>query len=212
MEKKLILIGSGGHAKSILESLSMSEKNDLIGYIDLIPSSYMNSKNIKYLGDDDQMSMYKDIDNLFLILGLSYIGNIPSFELREKIISKYKKYNFLQFISNNSYVSKESIIGNGTIVLNNVYINASCKIGEHCLINNNVLIEHDCTIGNNVQIAPGAIILGGVTIADNCFIGAGVVIRDSVDIVSNTIIGMGCIVTKNITDSGTYYGNPLKKY
>lgn len=211
MEKRLILIGSGGHAKSILESLSISEKNNLIGYVDIEPSSYMESKNIKYIGNDDCMKDYEGEEDLFLILGLSYLGSTPSFELREKIILKYKNFNFYQFISSKSYISKDSSIGKGTIILNNVYINNSTKIGNSCLINNNVLIEHDCEIGNNVQIAPGAIILGGVNIADNCFIGAGVIIRDSVNIASNIIIGMGCVVTKNITTSGTYYGNPLKK-
>jgi sugar O-acyltransferase (sialic acid O-acetyltransferase NeuD family) len=211
MGDSLIFLGSGGHAKSIYDSLSEKEKSLIIGYVDLKTSDFMEMKNINYLGNDDYFIENFVPSNNKLVLGVSYIGKKPNFNLRSQLLYKYRKFEFYKFISKKSYVSIDSQIGEGSIILNDVFINSSVQIGSHCLINNRVLIEHDCEIGNNVQISPGAIILGGSRIGNNCFIGAGSIIRDSVNIIENTIIGMGSIVTKDILQNGTYVGKPIYK-
>ena len=42
------------------------------------------------------------------------------------------------------------------------------------------------------------------------FIGTGSLIRDGITIADDVIIGMGSVVTKDLTKSGIYFGNPAK--
>ena len=112
------------------------------------------------------------------------LGQIKNYKLRLKIFNKLKKLKFKIPIieSPNSYVSKNSKIGEGTMVFNGVIVNSNVKIGKNCIINSRALIEHDVKIGNNCHISTGSILNGNVEIGDNCFIGSGSILRNGIKI------------------------------
>jgi acetyltransferase-like isoleucine patch superfamily enzyme len=95
-----------------------------------------------------------------------------------------------------------TVVHRGT--LENTIIRAGCKIGAH----NN--IGHNCDIGLDTVIAAGVIINGGVKIGESCWISSGVMIKHYVNICHNVVIGLGSVVTKDITESGIYVGNPAR--
>jgi len=203
----LILLGAGGHCKSTIEILETRQdifcisgvldadsKGDLLGY--------------PILGNDDLIEEYAK-DNQFLIT----VGSIKSTRIREKIVEKVISVGgkFATAISKIAIVSKRAEIGCGTVVFNNVNINSDCVIGEHCILNTSCNIEHDCKIGNFVHVSTGAMINGGCSIGSRCFIGSNSTIANSVSICDDVIIGAGSVVIKDITEPGTYVGNPVRK-
>ncbi len=185
MKKKIIIIGAGGHAKSCSDVIETLDNEYIIaGYVD---REFLNKKNfIKIIGTD------KDIKKLSKIYKFAFIGvgQIKSPKLRIKYFNKLIKLGYClpTIISKNAYVSKNSKIGKGTIVMHGAIVNACAKIGENCIINTKAVIEHDVTIGNNCHIAGSAVINGGVIINDNCFIGSGAVIQENTEIKKNSII------------------------
>jgi len=58
---------------------------------------------------------------------------------------------------------------------------------------------------------PGAKILGGAKIGNSCRIGTNSVIFPKVKICDNVVIGSGSIVRKDINESGTYVGSPIRR-
>lgn len=202
--KKNILIGSGGHALSILE-LNTIETRNIIGYSDIkekrdFPIPFVGS-DAKILGD------FPNTDYC-VILGVVYTDTVD-LSVRMKLISKFNKYDSPIIFAQSSLVTRHCIIGKGTIFFEKSFVNVS-SMGEYCVINSGAIIEHCCRIGNNVFIGPGAVIGGGVDVGNNVFIGSGAIIRDDVSIPDNVIIGMGGIVTHSIEKEGKYYGNPAK--
>lgn len=202
--KKVILIGGGGHAISILELIK--DHSIFLGYADVVPNSYMP---IPYLGED-AMILREYPPHEYEIHHVVVYTKEVNLNLRARLINRYKLYPQHTFIAETSVVTPNSQIGQGTAVMHRAIVNRA-QLGESCIINTGAVVEHSCHIGNNVFIGPGAIILGDVTIGDNCLIGAGAVIRDGISICSNTIIGMGTLVTRDITDSGTYWGKSIQK-
>jgi acetyltransferase-like isoleucine patch superfamily enzyme len=106
-------------------------------------------------------------------------------------------------------IQKDVVIGNNTKVQSHTFICELVTIGEHCFIGHGVMFINDLfteggpangdkskwkstMIGNRVSIGSNATILP-VTICDN------------------VVVGAGAVVTKNITEPGTYIGNPAKK-
>lgn len=201
--KKTLLIGSGGHTLSILEM--MDEYSSIEGYVDNKEKADMP---IRYLGKDDYVLKNYSSEDYNIIIGVVYIDKVNMF-LRERIIQKYKFYQGKTLKANTSVITKNSIIGKGTVLFEKSLVNRSV-LGKHCVVNTGAIIEHDCNIGDNVFIGPGAIISGGVTIEKNVFIGAGVIIRDDLVISENITIGIGSVVTKNLTAPGIYYGTPVQ--
>lgn len=211
-QKKIVFIGSGGHANAIFSSLIEKEKKQVIGYIDLFENNIF-SKRIKYLGNDKKFINDFSSESVKLILGISYIGLTVNLNLRKRVINFYKENNFSfhTTISPDSYISQEAQIGEGTYIAPGVRIISNAQISKFCSVNTGAIIEHDVILSNNVQISPGSIICGGVNIGENTFIGAGAIIRDGVSITSDSIVGMGSVVLKDIIAPGVYVGNPLRK-
>jgi acetyltransferase-like isoleucine patch superfamily enzyme len=106
-------------------------------------------------------------------------------------------------------IQKRVNIGGNTKVQSHTFICELVDIGHHCFIGHGVMFINDLfenggpahgdqskwkstQIGNHVSIGSNATIL-------------------PVNICDNVVIGAGAVVTKNITESGVYAGNPAKK-
>lgn len=105
-------------------------------------------------------------------------------------------------------IQKNTSIGDYTKVQSHSFICEFVTIGNHCFIGHGVMFINDLfiegkpaggdkskwkstIIGNNVSIGSNATIL-------------------PVSICENVVIGAGSVVTKDITKSGFYVGNPAK--
>ncbi len=78
-------------------------------------------------------------------------------------------------------------------------------------LNLQTTIGHDCEIGNYFTTAPGAKISGNCKIYDLVYVGTNASIKEKLTIHSLTTIGSNATVVKNIEESGTYVGVPVKK-
>ena len=101
--KNIVIIGSGGHASSLIDLINSSKKFKIFGYFDKIKNSNIK---LKYLGDDNKITNYK-IN--FAAMGIG-LGLSP--RKKSELIKKYLKIglSFPKLIHKNSYVSKSSII------------------------------------------------------------------------------------------------------
>lgn len=207
MEKPLILVGGGGHCKSVID-VAETAGRPIKGILD-IPDLYgCECLGYKVIGSDIDIPRYVN-DCEYLIT----LGFITNSDKRRKIQHLIKEVNgqlaLLQ--SPLSHVSSHASVGNGTVVCHKACINAGAHIGENCIINTASNIEHDVTIGDNVHISTGAMVNGGVAIGNDVFIGSGAIINNGVKITDNCIIGAGCVVNKDILVPGTYVGVPARK-
>lgn len=191
--KNLILVGGGGHARACADVISTTKKFNIIGYTDVKINNGMSA--YKYLGTDDVLTDY--INNSFFIIT---IGQIKSYSKRKDLFNylKKNKAKIISIKSLNSYVSNDSKIGTGTIIMHGAIVQADVEIGENCIINDKALIEHNVTIGDNCHISTGAIVNGNVKIGNGVFIGSGAIIKNEVSIADNCIIGMGVVLKQNV--------------
>jgi acetyltransferase-like isoleucine patch superfamily enzyme len=102
-------------------------------------------------------------------------------------------------------IQNDVVVGKRTRIQSHSFICSKVKIGSDCFIGHGVMFVNDkfkdrtlsknfleTVIGNKVYIGSNATIL-------------------PVSICDDVVIGAGAVVTKDITDSGTYVGNPAKK-
>ena len=194
--KKIIIIGAGGHSKSLINLITSINEFKILGLID---NSISNKKILDYpiLGTDQDLIKYYKKGIIYCSIGLGQIKNPYK---RIKLFNLLKKIGFKipTIISKKCECFKSNKIGEGTQIFHNTLINSNVKIGKNCIINSGSIIEHDVEISNNCHISTGAIINGGVKIGENTFIGSSAVIKNNIPIGKNCIIGMGVIVKKKI--------------
>ncbi len=197
---ELIIIGAGGHAKSVA-SIAKSLNFNVIGYLD----DFSNASYV--IGKLSNINLYKHLPFAF------GIGGINNLIYRFEILQNLKKFwhLFINLISPYALCSENLKIGIGNTIHPFVFINSDVQIGNFCIINTRATIEHDCIIGDNVHISTSAVLNGNVKIGNHVFIGSGSLIKNNVQIADNIIIGMGSVVLNDLLEPGTYVGNPLKK-
>lgn len=205
MKRPLILIGGGGHCKSVIE-VAESAGYEIKGILDM-PDEV--GKEVlpghKIIGTDDEIPQY--VEECDFIITVGFIKN-PA--LRIKLYNKVKAAGgrLATIIASTAHVSKYAELGEGTVIMHHAFVNAGAKIGDNCIINTFVNIEHDAEVGNQCHISTGTMVNGECKIGENCFIGSQSVCANCIEIASDIIVGAGSVVRKSIRVKGIYAGNP----
>lgn len=210
MHNKILLIGGGGHCKSVLDSILSNDNYSEIGIVDKMEMVGKNVLGVQVVGcDRDLAALYKDGFNYAFIT----VGSIGSPIKRIELFNLVKKIGFIipTIVDLTSNVSNFSEIEEGVYVGKMCTINTGTIIKKGSIINSGSIVEHDCKIGSFVHIAPGAVLGGDVTVGDNTHVGLGSVIKQHVNIGANSIIGMGSVVLKDVNERTLSYGNPCRE-
>ncbi len=207
MKKPILLIGGGGHCKSVID---VAEKAGfkIDGIIDLHKNIGKSILGYEIIGVDDDIKKYTKT-HLFHIT----VGQIGSSKIREILYRKVKENDgkLVTIISSSACVSGHSIIGEGTIIMHNAIVNADVKIGKACIINTLANIEHDSFIGDFSHISTGVTVNGNCTIGSNCFIGSQSAVSNGISICNGSFVCIGSVITKSNDVKGTYAGNPARR-
>ena len=205
MKRPLILIGGGGHCKSVIE-VAESAGYAIRGILD-IPENvgHIVLSVHQIIGTDDDIPQY--VDDCDFVITVGFIKNPV---LRIKLYNKVKKIGgkLATIVAPTAYVSKYATIGEGTVVMHNAFVNAGAKIGDNCIINTFVNIEHDAEVGDQCHISTGTMINGECKVGERCFIGSQSVCANCIEIGPDIIVGAGSVVRKSISIKGIYAGNP----
>lgn len=196
---KVMIIGCGGHAKSVIDVLLLSNPDIEITIVD------ENSQPNERLFDYPILNRIPLIENagFFLCIG-------DNLKRKHKMLLLKDKY-FVSIISPLAHLGKNSTIKSGSFIANFVHIGPYAQIGKNTIINTGSIIEHDVEIGDHCHIAPNSTISGKTRLENEVFVGTGATIINNLSICSNVTIGAGAVVTKSITESGTYVGCPAQK-
>jgi len=117
-------------------------------------------------------------------------------------------------------IDDESFIGPFVEIQNGVKVGKRCRIQSHAFICELVTIGDDCFISHGVMFINDLFVMGGpaagskdlwrsTKIGNRVSIGSNATILP-ITICDHAVIGAGSVVTKNITQSGIYAGNPAR--
>lgn len=203
-QKNLILIGGGGHCKSVID-VAESAGYNIIGILDIPENIGKSVLDYKVIGTDDDILQFADKAEFIITVGF-----IKSPAIRMRIFDKVKEAGgkLATIIASTAHVSRYASLGEGTVVMHQTVVNAGARIGENCIINTFCNIEHDALIGDQCHISTGAMVNGDCKVGKLCFIGSQSVLANGISICDDVIVGAGSLVRKSILKPGIYSGNP----
>ena len=195
--KKLIIIGASGHGKVIAD---IAVKN---GYSEIF-----------FLDDNElvkECAGFPVIGKVSKAATMSddKIVAIGNAEIRMKIQEPLS--NVVTLVHPQAVISRRVEIGEGSVVMAGAVINSDVIIGKGCIINTGASVDHDCKVGDYSHVSVGTHVAGTVNIGKKTWIGAGATVNNNINITENCMIGAGAVVIKDIKESGTYIGVPVRK-
>ncbi len=205
--KKLLLIGGGGHCRSVLDCVLSTKSYQQIGIID--NDSSASALGITVIGNDNDLLR---LNNEGWTDAFISVGSVGYTALRRRLYQMVKSIGFTvpSIIDPSAIIARDASVGEGVFIGKRTVVNTGSKIGNCAILNTGSIIEHDCIIGDFAHISPGTTLCGQVTVGDDSHVGAGSVVRQGIQIGGGSIVGAGSVVVKDIPDNVKAYGNPCK--
>lgn len=201
----LVLIGSGGHAKVVLDAALAGGACET---------------NIRVFDQDRARcgSRFQDlaIEGPALDTRISGAGvhvAIGSAEARQRLYREAEELQAKAYavVHPGARISRLAELSGGVFAAAGAVVGPDARVGLGTILNHNSVVDHDCVIGPYCHIGPGAILGGGVSIASGVLVGAGAVILPDIAIGQNAIIGAGAVVTRAVGAGETWAGVPARR-
>ncbi|MDD1367792.1 acetyltransferase [Bacillus sp. MHSD_36] len=208
--KDLVVIGSGGFSKQVIEIIEqlnlINPEYKLLGIVD-DNKSLVGTEVLGYevIGDTDYIKQLSKQQKIHGVIA------IADGEIREHISRKLNDVQWVNLIHPSAVVSNYTKLGEGNIICAGVVINPECKLGNHSHINIGSTLGHDVLILDYVTVMPGSKVSGNVNLKSKSMVGTGATIIQGLTIEENVVLGAGTVVTKNTKPNYLYVGVPAKE-
>jgi UDP-perosamine 4-acetyltransferase len=204
LDRTVVVVGAGGHAKVAIEALRFSGWT-VLGCTDF-NAGHEAVVGAPVLGTDDVLPEVLEAGVRFVFVAL---GNN---KLREAKADELRALGFEQpnAIGPNAAISPSAQVGVGVAIFGGAIINADARIADYAIINTNASVDHDCVIGRAAHIAPGCALAGCVTVGDRTFVGAGSTVIPGITIGPGTLVGAGSVVVRDLAGGITALGVPAR--
>ena len=197
-----VIIGSGGHAKVVLDAL-------LAGGVSARDVSIRDA-NAERIG---RRLFGIDIEGPDLdpsLSGAQVHVAIGSCAARERLYGELRGLGAeaLTVVHPAAVIAESASLDGGIFAAAGAIVGPSTALGQGTIVNHNAVIDHDCVVGAWCHIGPGAVLGGAVRIGAGTLIGAGAKILPGLEIGARAVVGAGATVTRNVPAGETWAGVP----
>lgn len=186
----LLIIGAGGHGKSIAEAVLLANSYRIAGFLDDDYNAKKNVWDYPVLGQTHDLEKYRSKAQAAIVA----IGNNS---VRERIFNLANQAGFFMptVIHPAAYVSPRATIGDGSCIMASAVVGTEAVLGVACIVNVNVSVDHHCILEDYAHLGVGVQLAGGVKVGQSAWMQAGssVGYRVKVPAGANILPGTGLV-------------------
>jgi len=202
---KVILIGAGGHARVILDTLLEEGLHEIIGLVDDNPELLGKEVfGVQIIDSTHHLDRWLDRAK-GVIVGIGD-NHIRSLKFRDAL---NRGFEAVRAVHPSAVIGRQASLGPGTAVFANAVLQNRVMLGAN-VINTAATVDHDCVIGDHVHLAPGVHLAGQVAVEEGALLGIGAVAIPGVRIGAWSIVGAGSVVVRDIPPRTVAFGAPAR--
>jgi sugar O-acyltransferase (sialic acid O-acetyltransferase NeuD family) len=200
-ERKLLLYGFGGHARSVGDVALRA------GYTSLVFVDAQARVGETFCGHPVVAEFSKVQGEWYEAIATS--GNA---ELREQQCAQLQSLGFelTSIVSPLGSVARNAEIGEGSFVGHHAHVGPAAQIGRGAIVNTGAVVEHDALVGEFAHVSVNAALAGRACLGRFSMLGAGATVIDGVRVGDHATVGAGAVVTSDIRLPGVYAGVPCR--
>lgn len=207
--KKLIIIGSSGHAKVLVDVFEKAGCFEILGFIDGFRNKGDSTLGYKVIGNEDDLPKLLAENNsceIFIAIG----DNWTRKQIYDRLLSLAPGLELATAIHPSAQIGKNVTIGKGVAIMAGAVVNSSSQLGDFTIVNTNASLDHDSRMGDFSSLAPGVTTGGGVEIGAFSAVGIGATVSHRITIGAHTVIGAGSLLLESCGDQELVFGSPAK--
>jgi sugar O-acyltransferase (sialic acid O-acetyltransferase NeuD family) len=206
----IVLAGSSGHAKVIIDIVEKEGRYKIVGLVEALGSVGEGTLGYGVLGvekDLPKLIVEHDLKGIIIAIG----DNSIRAQVAAKIVDICPELPLVCAVHPSASIGKTATIGVGTVVMAGAVVNPGCAIGKLCIVNTKASLDHDSVMEDFSSLAPGVTIGGNCRIGSYSAVSIGAVLRHGITVGEHCVIGGGSIVLKDVDSFSVAYGAPAKK-
>lgn len=188
MIKKIVVVGAGGHGKSVADLLLLQKEYELVGFLDDAYPEVLDVWGFPVLGKvsaDTLASLQENVGYVVVAIGNN--------ELRETILKLIEALGLAlpNIVHPNAFVSPRAILGKGCVVMANAVIGSEARLGDGVIINAGAIVDHHAAVDDFGHLGVNASMAGGTHLGRSAWAQAGVSLGYGVSISAKQILNPG---------------------
>lgn len=205
--QKLVFLGIGSNNSDILDAVreinALKPTYEVLGYVTR-NGKPVNKGGLKHMGDFDTL---RDLPEDVQISGFAF--GPGSFRTWPGTVAGLglPRERFATIVHPHAFVSPQSTVGRGSVILAGTTVGAFVTIGDHVIILQNVGLSHDDVIEDYSCLAVGVSFSGSVRVGRNCFLGTNATIVGAT-IGEGSMVGAGTLIRHDVPAGEVWVGIP----
>lgn len=200
--KKLLILGFGGHARSVADVALACGYDELV----FVDEHARDGEN--FLGHPVTAIIDPYVGQGWVIFPAA--GDNRKREM-QCVTAREFGLSIATLVSPKASIGAGACLSAGCFVGHHAHVGPMARVGCACIINTGAIVEHECQVGDFCHVSVNAAIAGRSGLGDYSMLGAGATIIDQVLVCNNVMIGVGAVVNRSIEIPGTYVGVPARR-
>lgn len=165
---RLLVVGAGGHGRSVAEAAELSGRFDLVGFLDDSLSAGETVLGLTVLGPVTSMAQHMAVAAQAIVA----IGNNA---VREKLMQQLTEAGFERatVVHPRAFVSPSAVLGKGSAVMAGAILGTQARLGVGSIVNCGAVVDHHATVEDFGHLGVNASMAGGTVLGRGAWMQAG---------------------------------------
>ncbi|MFJ1253090.1 acetyltransferase [Cupriavidus sp. CuC1] len=189
--KRLLIVGGGGHGRSVAEALLAADQYRLAGFVDDAFPVVPHIWEWPVLGATPDLAKCRDHAEVAIVA----IGNN---RVRENLHRALRAAGFdlATVVHPKAIVSARAVIGAGVAVMAGAIVGTEARLGEGVIVNCGAVVDHHCRVDDFGHLGANAGMAGGSVLGRGAWMQAGSVLGYGVEVAAEAVLQPGQAVSK----------------
>lgn len=186
MTERLLIVGAGGHGRSVLEAIRLAARHDVVGFIDDSAQAASSVWGVPLAGTSaDLPRLLEMADNIFIAVG----NNAARQHLTE--IAMRLGYKLPKVVHPAAFVSPSATLEDGCAIMARATVNTEAHLCRGSIVNCGAVVDHHARVGEFGHLGVNACMAGGTQLGKGAWMQAGSCIGYGVHLPGGVVLAPG---------------------
>lgn len=181
--KRLLIVGAGGHGRSVAEVVLAGGAFQLVGFVDDAATQMPQVWQLPVLGSTaDLMDCRRHADAAIVAIGNN--------ALREALQSRLDAAGFeiATVVHPQAMVSPRASLGMGCAIMAGAIVGTEARLGQGVIVNCGAVVDHHCQVDSFAHLSVRAAMAGGTALGHGAWMQAGSVLGYGVRVAPGVVL------------------------